>query len=97
MSPSANQGVCAVSKHHGRDSRNRGPRKGPRQRGGGRAGGPRRPRFARKEMDQLEGRNVVLEALKREQRQVFRIALDAAARPNDKLSEILTLASHHGV
>ena len=48
-------------------------------------------------MDQLEGRNVVLEALKRGQRQVFRIALDASAGPSDKLSMILTLASQHGV
>ncbi len=48
-------------------------------------------------MDQLEGRNVVLEALRRERRQVTRIALDAAARPNEKLTEILTLASRYGV
>jgi 23S rRNA (guanosine2251-2'-O)-methyltransferase len=48
-------------------------------------------------MDQLEGRNVVLEALRRRQRQVFRIALDAGARPSEKLSEIMSLASELGV
>jgi len=40
---------------------------------------------------------VVLEALKRERRDVLRIALDSAAKPNPKLAEILTLASRYGV
>jgi len=40
---------------------------------------------------------VVLEALRRERRQVHRIALDERAKSNAKLAEILTLASQHGV
>ncbi len=40
---------------------------------------------------------MVLEALKRERRDVLRIALDSAAKPNPKLAEILTLASRYGV
>ncbi len=39
----------------------------------------------------------MLEALRRERRRVHRIALDAAAKPNPKLAEILTLASRYGV
>jgi len=53
--------------------------------------------WARKGMDQLEGRNVVYEALKRGARPVHRVALDEAARPNAKLTKILTLASQQGV
>jgi 23S rRNA (guanosine2251-2'-O)-methyltransferase len=47
-------------------------------------------------MDQLEGRNVVYEALKRRTRAVHRIALDERARPNQRLTDILTLASEQG-
>ncbi len=52
--------------------------------------------WVRKGMDQLEGRNVVFEALKRQTRQVHRIALDERARPNPRVTEILTLASQVG-
>lgn len=47
--------------------------------------------------DQLEGRNVVYEALKRQRRKVLRIMLDERARPNDKVQAILDLARQRGV
>jgi 23S rRNA (guanosine2251-2'-O)-methyltransferase len=94
-------------KGQGHRDRVRGPRRNQgssskRQHSAGRGGsrgsaGARRPRYARKDMDQLEGRNVVLEALKRGQRQVFRIALDSGAKRNDKLDQILELARQHDV
>jgi 23S rRNA (guanosine2251-2'-O)-methyltransferase len=42
--------------------------------------------------DQLEGRNVVLEALVRQRRPVLRIAVDERARPEPRLDQILRLA-----
>jgi 23S rRNA (guanosine2251-2'-O)-methyltransferase len=48
-------------------------------------------------MDQLEGRNVVLEALKRKRRAVVRIALDERAKPHPKLDALLGLANKRGI
>lgn len=48
--------------------------------------------MARQELEQLEGRNVVLEALRRKRRPVRRIWLDDRARPDQKVSEIRALA-----
>jgi len=48
-------------------------------------------------LDQLEGRNVVLEALRRRRRRVLRIQLDNRARIDAKLEEILSLAAEQGV
>ncbi len=45
--------------------------------------------MARQPPDQLEGRNIVLEALRRRRRPLRRIFLDARARPDAKLKEIL--------
>ncbi len=46
--------------------------------------------------DRLEGRNVVFEALSRARRRVRRIWLDGAARPDERLSDILALAARSG-
>src|SRR5688500_4956349 len=48
-------------------------------------------------MDQLEGRNPVLECLARNKRKVHRIWLDLGAKPDAKVSRILALAEQHGV
>ena len=48
-------------------------------------------------MDQLEGRNVVLEALRRNKRRVVAIHLDERAQPDEKLNEIARLAKERGV
>lgn len=72
----------------------RPPRKGPRR------GGPPdpSPRPALPEgIDQLEGRNVVFEALKRQRRKVRRIWIDARTRPHRKIDAILSLAQEQGV
>lgn len=47
--------------------------------------------------DQLEGRNVVQEALKRGKRRVLRVLLDERAREGGKVDEILELARERGV
>lgn len=47
-------------------------------------------------MEQLEGRNVVLEALVRNRRAVRTIWLDEGARPDSKLDHILALAKERG-
>ena len=49
------------------------------------------------DLDQLEGRNVVLEALQRKRRPVVRIYLDDRAKPDDKLREIVGRARKAGV
>lgn len=49
------------------------------------------------DLDQLEGRNVVLEALRRQRRVVRRVLLDERARPDDKLREIVGRARKAGV
>ena len=81
----------------------RPPKKGPGR------GGPRRDRRDRRDrggaappplrdgIDQLEGRNVVYEALKRQRRPVLRIWLDARTRPHTKIDAILALAEAQGV
>ncbi len=48
-------------------------------------------------MQQLEGRNVVLEALQRNRRRVHRIWLDERAREDAKLRRLLALAAERGV
>ncbi|MCB9664197.1 MAG: 23S rRNA (guanosine(2251)-2'-O)-methyltransferase RlmB [Alphaproteobacteria bacterium] len=48
-------------------------------------------------MEQLEGRNPVLECLARGRRRVHRIWLDEGARPDDKITRILELAERAGV
>jgi 23S rRNA (guanosine2251-2'-O)-methyltransferase len=53
--------------------------------------------WARRGMDQLEGRNVVFEALSRGVRPVTRILMDERTRPHPKIDRILTLASEAGV
>ena len=47
--------------------------------------------------DQLEGRNVVIEALRREKRRIQAVYLDAQAKRNVKVEDILTLSSQRGV
>ena len=57
----------------------------------------RPPRRSREpELDQLEGRNVVLEALQREKRKVRVLLLDDRARPDPKILRILELAKERG-
>ncbi len=60
---------------------------------------PRRePRqWARPGKDQLEGRNIVLEALTRKVRPVTRILLDERTRPNPKIDHILSIANHRKI
>lgn len=48
-------------------------------------------------MDQLEGRNPVVEALRRGRRRVVRIWLDGRARPDPRIQAILELAERGGV
>ena len=62
----------------------------PDRRGGG---PPRLPEG----VDQLEGRNVVFEALKRQRRRVRRIFIDERTRPHPKIDAILALAEEQGV
>jgi 23S rRNA (guanosine2251-2'-O)-methyltransferase len=47
--------------------------------------------------DQLEGRNLVIEVLKRRRRRVFKIMLDERSKPNPKIRELLSLAEARGV
>ena len=47
--------------------------------------------------DQLEGRNVVIEALRRQKRRVSKVFLDSQARRNPKVEEILLLVAQHNV
>ncbi len=87
----------------GRDRRDGGPRgRGRSDRGEGRGGPPRSRRDhalpkAFRELDQLEGRNVVVEALWRQRRRVVAIYLDERARPDAKVTRIQELAAEHGV
>lgn len=60
-----------------------------------RSSGPRP--WVRKGMDQLEGRNVVYEALTRGARPVTRIMMDERTRPHPKIERILEVASAQGV
>ena len=53
--------------------------------------------MAREELEQLEGRNVVLEALRRDRRPVRRVWLDERAKPDPKVNEIRALAESKGV
>lgn len=53
--------------------------------------------WARKGYDQLEGRNVVLEALERKARRVLRIVLDERTKPNPKVDRIVDLANKRGI
>ena len=53
--------------------------------------------WARKGKDQLEGRNVVLEALQRKVRPVHRIAMDERTKPHPKVEAICSLARERGV
>jgi 23S rRNA (guanosine2251-2'-O)-methyltransferase len=48
-------------------------------------------------MDRLEGRNPVVECLARGRRKVHRIWLDHGAKPDERISRILTLAAERGV
>ncbi len=48
-------------------------------------------------MDQLEGRNPVIECLARGRRRVHRIWLDRGARPDPKVDRLLALAAEGGV
>jgi 23S rRNA (guanosine2251-2'-O)-methyltransferase len=47
--------------------------------------------------DQLEGRNLVIEVLKRRRRRVFKIMLDERSKPNPKIRELISLAEKQGV
>ena len=53
--------------------------------------------WARASMDQLEGRNVVLEALTRKVRPVTRILLDERTRPNPKIDHIMSIARNRAI
>ena len=53
--------------------------------------------WARKGYDQLEGRNIVLEALEREVRPVLRIVLDERTKPHPKINRIVDLANKRGI
>ncbi len=53
--------------------------------------------WARKGFDQLEGRNIVLEALEREVRPVVRIVLDERTKPHPKINKIVNLANKRGI
>lgn len=53
--------------------------------------------MSRSDLEQLEGRNVVLEALRRGKRPVRRVFLDERARDDDKIKTILALAASRGV
>ena len=53
--------------------------------------------WARKGFDQLEGRNVVLEALEREVRPVLRIVMDERTRPHPKINRIVNLANKRDI
>lgn len=47
--------------------------------------------------DQLEGRNLVVEVLRRQRRRVLRVMLDERAKPNPKIQELLRLVEEQGV
>jgi len=53
--------------------------------------------WARKGYDQLEGRNIVLEALERQARPVIRIVLDERTKPHPKINRIVDLANKRGI
>lgn len=53
--------------------------------------------WARKGYDQLEGRNIVLEALEREVRPVCRIVMDERTKPNPKINRIVDLANKRDI
>jgi 23S rRNA (guanosine2251-2'-O)-methyltransferase len=48
-------------------------------------------------MSQLEGRNPILECLKRSRRRVYRIWLDQGAKPDVRIRELLDLAQNGGI
>ena len=48
-------------------------------------------------MDQLEGRNIVIEALRRRRRQVRKVFLDERSKSNSKITELLQLISEQSV
>ena len=48
-------------------------------------------------MDQLEGRNVVIEALRRRKRQVRKVFLDERSKSNSKITELLQLISDQNI
>ncbi|MEL6344256.1 MAG: 23S rRNA (guanosine(2251)-2'-O)-methyltransferase RlmB [Myxococcota bacterium] len=47
--------------------------------------------------DQLEGRNVVIEALRRQRRRVHRVFLDERAKRNPKIAQLMELIAQHNV
>lgn len=53
--------------------------------------------WARKGYDQLEGRNIVLEALEREVRPVVRIVMDQRTKPHPKINRIVNLANKRDI
>ena len=53
--------------------------------------------WARPNMDQLEGRNIVLEALTRKVRPVTRILMDERTRSNPKIDHILSIANQRAI
>jgi 23S rRNA (guanosine2251-2'-O)-methyltransferase len=48
-------------------------------------------------MEQLEGRNPVIECLRRNRRRVVRVWIDVGAKPDDRIREIIALAASQGV
>ena len=50
----------------------------------------------RQREDQLEGRNLVIEVLRRQRRRVSRVLLDERAKPNPKIRELLDLVEQRG-
>jgi len=76
-----------------------GKGKGPRGQPGWRSDEPqsRPPKGIPKKSDQLEGRNVVVEVLRRQKRPVHCIWLDERARSDPKITEIEEQASQAGV
>lgn len=60
---------------------------------------PRRHDFqaSQPQYDQLEGRNLVIEALRRGRRRVRKVMLDERARPDAKVAEIERLVAERGV
>lgn len=53
--------------------------------------------MARRGEDQLEGRNLVIEALRRQKRRVIKVLLDERAKRNPKVDQLLSLVEERGV
>lgn len=53
--------------------------------------------MGRNDEDKLEGRNVVIEALRRQKRQVRKVLLDERAKNNPKVKQLLQLVEQRGV